>query len=305
MILGSPWFEGHAALVGKLRREMSLRVALLVYDIVPLRRPEWCDPSLVGQFTAWMTAILPLADVLLTISRATSGELERFAAASHTMLLASPVRIPVGTGFTSGVAANENQATDAREPPRAGSYVLVVATIEIRKNHTLLFRVWRRLLDELAADAVPTLVFAGKVGWLVEDLMAQLDNTACLGGKIMLLQEPTDAELRALYGGCLFTVFPSLYEGWGLPVTESLAQGCPCVISNAMSLPEAGGSLARYFDPENTGEAYAAIRDTIMDADGLAAWRDRIAREFKPVGWDESARAIVEAIGVVAIGRDA
>ena len=139
-------------------------------------------------------------------------------------------------------------------------------------------------------------MFAGHVGWMVEDLMQQLRNTNFLDGRILLVSHPNDAELAALYRGCLFTVFPSLYEGWGLPVTESLTFGKPCVISNATSLPEAGGRLARYFDPENIAEATRVIRETIEDRAALAAWEQRIASEFSPVAWDVSAQALIGAL---------
>jgi glycosyltransferase involved in cell wall biosynthesis len=157
----------------------------------------------------------------------------------------------------------------------------------------LLFRVWQRLLRELPAEHVPTLVFAGHIGWMVADLIAQLDNCAWLDGKIVLCDQPSDAELEALYRGCRFTLFPSLYEGWGLPVTESLVFGKPCIISSATSLPEAGGKLARYFDPESVTDATRVIKATIEDEAGLAVWQALVAREFRPVAWDESARVML------------
>ncbi len=95
---------------------------------------------------------------------------------------------------------------------------------------------------------------------------------------------------------CLFTLFPSFDEGWGLPVTESLAFGRPCIISKATSLPEAGGSLARYIDPDNATDACRVIRETIEDPGGLRAWRDRVRREFRPVEWSESAHAVLRLL---------
>jgi glycosyltransferase involved in cell wall biosynthesis len=213
-------------------------------------------------------------------------------------LRAVPTPIPVGTGFKESYAA-ERRSTDgtvSSRLPAPNSYVLMVSTIEPRKNHILLFRVWRRLMEDMRASSVPTLVFAGRVGWLVSDLMEQLHNSSFLDGKIIVIESPTDEELEALYGGCLFTLFPSFYEGWGLPVTESHAFGRPCIISKTSSLPEAGGSLARYIDPDNTTDAYRVIRETIQDQAGLREWRDRVRREFKPVEWSQSARAVFKAL---------
>jgi glycosyltransferase involved in cell wall biosynthesis len=131
---------------------------------------------------------------------------------------------------------------------------------------------------------------------MVDDLIHQLRNASFLNGKIVLVDNPSDGELKSLYNGCLFTVFPSLYEGWGLPVTESLSLGKPCIVSNAASLPEAGGALARYFDPENATEATAVIRAVLEDRAGLAAWEAQVVREFRPVSWEVSARALVDIL---------
>ncbi len=295
LLLGSAWFPGYAATLEQVIRQKRIRLALLMYDIVPLRRPEWCDAALLGPFAEWVDGVLPLADVLLTISRATADDMERHAAASLLELRCRPQPIPIGTGFTTHAGTVQAGRTRAHLPP-AGTYALIVSTIEARKNHALLFRVWRRMLEDMPQSAVPTLVFAGRVGWLVADLMAQLGNTDFLNGKIVLIENPPDGDLEALYEGCLFTLFPSFYEGWGLPVTESLAYGRPCIISNATSLPEAGGTLARYFDPDDVSGAYDVIREVIEDPRGLEAWRARILRDFRPVAWEESATAILAAI---------
>jgi glycosyltransferase involved in cell wall biosynthesis len=157
----------------------------------------------------------------------------------------------------------------------------------------LLFRVWQRLLEELPKDEVPALVFAGKPGGLSHDLIAQLHNADFLDGKIVLIQDASDADLTALYRGCLFTLFPSLYEGWGLPVTESLSFGKPCLAGNGTSLPEAGGDLARYFDAEDLRDATRVIRATIEDRAGLAAWEAEVRARFRPVPWSASAAALL------------
>jgi glycosyltransferase involved in cell wall biosynthesis len=112
-----------------------------------------------------------------------------------------------------------------------------------------------------------------------------------------VVDKPSDTEIAALYQGCLFTLYPSLYEGWGLPITESLAFGKPCLIADRTSLPEAGGSLVRQFDPENLNDAYAKIRGTIMDPEGLARWEEQVRREFRPVPWTASAEALLATLG--------
>jgi glycosyltransferase involved in cell wall biosynthesis len=299
VVLGSPWItRDYASYVERAVRHKGLRFALLVYDIIPLRRPEWVDEKNVLAFRAWFDDALSSADTIFTISAATAEDVVNYARNRALTLRAAPTRIPIGAGFKRSNAGERRSAnTDgSRRLPPPNTYALIVSTIEARKNHALLFAVWRRLLEDMPAATVPTLVFAGRVGWLVSDFMQQLRNSTFLDGKIVHIESPTDQELEALYDGCLFTVFPSLYEGWGLPVTESHAFGRPCIASKTTSLPEAGGSLARYIDPDNTADAYRVIRETIEDQDGLREWRDRVRREFRRVDWSQSACAVLNAL---------
>jgi glycosyltransferase involved in cell wall biosynthesis len=294
LALGAGWCNpGQSEIVGWARQRQGLRFALLVYDLIPLRRPDFCDAGHVLTFRAWLDELLPLCDRIITISRATADDLRAYASA-EAMPLAAPVDIiPVGSELRPGVSSVD---APPRPLPAPGSYVLFVSTVEARKNHALLVTVWRRLGATLPPARVPTLVFAGRVGWMVQDLMQQLANTRWQDGRIMLIDGPTDQELAALYRGCLFTLFPSFYEGWGMPVTESLSFGKPCVISNSSSLPEAGGDLARYFDPEDVAEATRVIRATIEDRDGLHAWEERVRREFRPVSWEEAAASLLRVL---------
>lgn len=289
---GAPWFDtGHPDRLRRARGELGLRVALLFYDVIPLRRPEWCDPTMTALFRRWFAAAVPQADMLFAISRATAAEVELAAAGLGVKLAGTVVPVPVGSGFAVAAAAQPGGGG-----PPSGPYVLFVSTLEARKNHVLMVRAWRRLLDDMPAAEVPALVFAGRIGYMVADLMQELRNSAFLGGKVVLVDHPDDAELAALYRGCLFTVFPSLYEGWGLPVTESLAFGKPCLVARATSLPEAGGALARYFDPGSVTDAVRALRATLADRADLRAWEAQVKREFRPVPWADMARAIADGL---------
>ena len=297
--VGAGWFHpDYPGLVRRACADHGLRYALLVYDIIPLRRPEWCDRPLVPAFRRWFEGLLPLCHIVLSISDASAREVLAYAAERKITLPGGIRTIPIGTGFAKSSAAQTEIATRAGTTrlPAPGSYALFVSTIEARKNHTLLFRVWRHMLEQMPRDSVPTLVFAGRIGWLVADLMQQIENAEHLGGKLVVVEHPTDAELEALYRGCQFTLFPSLYEGWGLPVSESLAFGKPCIISGTTSLPEAGGALARYFDPEDVGDALRVIRATIEDPAGLAEWQARVVREFRPVQWEATAQAVMDEL---------
>jgi glycosyltransferase involved in cell wall biosynthesis len=292
LMLGATW--SHPDYAGLIRRQCKangLQFAMLLYDLIPLRRPEWCPILFVREFRKWIDQVLPLCDIAFAISNATASDVQLYAKEQGIRLPGPVTVLPIGSEL------RHVPGPRSKRLPQPGSYVLIVATIEARKNHLLLFRIWRRMLEEMPHERVPTLVFAGRVGWMVDDLMQQIANTDNLGGKLLIIEGPCDVELAALYGGCLFTLFPSFYEGWGLPVTESLAFGKPCLIANRTSLPEAGGNLVRSFDPDNLHDAYAVVRQTIEDPAGLAQWEAQVRREFKPVSWSETVDALLMGLG--------
>jgi len=289
--LAAPWSSEHMQHATAAVRDRGVRYATLVYDMIPVVRPEFAGVSVARRFGAWAQGLLPLADVTMAISHATRRDIEGYAARDGFALRA-PVRVvPLGTGFPS-VPASAADAESAPDEP----YVLCVSTIEVRKNHLLLFRAWRRLIDTMPQGQVPLLVFAGSMGWLVDDLMQQLRNSAFLDGRIRVIEAPSDAMLEVLYRGAMFTVYPSHYEGWGLPVVESLAFGTPCLAADASSMPEAGGDLARYFCPDDVGDVTRQIRALIDNPQELAAWRDEVRARFRPVPWHRTAEAILAAI---------
>ena len=289
LVLGSPWQRLYSPTARVLRGERRMRFGVLVHDLIPVRHPEWVDIGTRRLFEPWYADALPHCDVVFANSRHTADDLEAFRRERGLKRAASVEVLPMGTGFGGG-----EDAVD----PAAGEYVLVVGTMEARKNHALAVRIWARLLAERRGK-VPDLVFAGRVGWLVSDLVAQLDRTGWLGGRVRLVETPTDGGLRALYRGSLFTLFPSFSEGWGLPVSESLALGKPCVCSDAGALPEAGGELCRYFDPDDLEGAYRAVTAVLDDRAGLAAWQARVRAEYCPVRWAETAAALLERVSSV------
>jgi glycosyltransferase involved in cell wall biosynthesis len=298
LVLGAPWsVPGSADLLATLKQR-GVRTALLIHDLIPVRRPEWQPPARVERFRSWLEASLPRCDLLLTISGFTARDVEAYAQERGIALSGKVRPIPAGT------SCPEPGPVRPSGLPIPGQYVLFVSTLEARKNHPLAFKIWHKLMDEVRAgtrpaSSVPQLVFAGRIGLGVADLLQQLDNSRWLGGRIRLIRDPTDPEVRALYEGCLFTLLPSLFEGWGLPIGESLALGKPCLAASGTALPEAGGELCRYFDPEDVGSAYRAVAAVLDQPGAIAAWQAEVRRTFRPRSWQDAAQAILSELAPV------
>jgi glycosyltransferase involved in cell wall biosynthesis len=281
---GVPHYMKHMA---EAKRRYGIKFSILIHDLIPIEYESFVEQRHVVQFRNWLEEAIPVADVVLTTSKHSRNALQKLAADSGWALPRVEVVEP-GSGLNDRLLSGAERTISL--PQR---YVLFVSTIEIRKNHRLLVKVWRQLLERHGADAVPALIFAGQIGWLVDDLLAELTASDYLDGKIVLLPGLSDAELRQAYRSSLFTVFPSLCEGWGLPIAESLMHGKFCVASNRTSIPEVGGDLVDYFDPSNEADALAKIERLLLDPGYLKAREARLQAEYRPRTWADCVHALI------------
>jgi len=296
--LGAGWGVPHYMKhIAEAKRRYGMKFAILIHDLIPIEYESFVEQRHVVLFRNWLQEAIPLADVVLTTSDHSRNALERLAAQAAWSLPRVEVVQP-GSGLNERLVAGAGRTISL--PQR---YVLFVSTIEIRKNHRLLVRVWRQLLERHDADAVPILVFAGQIGWLVEDLLAELTASDYLGGKVVLLPGLSDAELRQAYCSALFTVFPSLCEGWGLPIAESLMHGKFCVASNRTSIPEVGGDFVDYFDPSNETDALAKIERLLLDPSYLRAREARLRAEYRPQSWADCVHTLIGKLDLAVSAR--
>jgi glycosyltransferase involved in cell wall biosynthesis len=162
--------------------------------------------------------------------------------------------------------------------------------VERRKNHEVLYRAWARMRDR---GIVPyRLVFVGMPGWGVNELRNDIRLDPRVKDDIVMLDRVDDAALAWLYRHAAFTVFPSLYEGWGLPVVESLGWGKFCIASSAASLPEAGGDLVEYIDPWDLPRWVDRLAYFMQHPGEVKARSERIAREYRTMPWRETCEQI-------------
>jgi glycosyltransferase involved in cell wall biosynthesis len=147
---------------------------------------------------------------------------------------------------------------------------------------------------------LPPLVIVGTRGWLTRDVLYQMQYDPLLKDKFIMLDNLGDDALLWLYEHCRFTVFPSTYEGWGLPVGESLAHGKVCITSRTSSLPEIAGPLLDYISPYNTQEMLDAMMRW-MDDKQLHKKETQIVREYRPTSWDDTYREVADFVAKTAL----
>jgi glycosyltransferase involved in cell wall biosynthesis len=260
-----------------------------VHDVSFLRHPEW--------FTARDRAVLN-AGVRLAARRATRIVVpSAHARAELTELLKVPEeRIVVTSEATAPhfapVPEERAQATARRYGIR-GPYVLTVGNLQPRKNLRRLLRAWR-VLVAAGEHHDCRLVLAGGLHGREEPLADLLADPSIVSTVVLPGHVPND-DLPALYSGAQALVFPSLYEGFGLPVLEAMACGAPVACSNAASLPEVAGDTAAFFDPLDVDGLAVTLSSLLADARLRAALRERGLAHARAFTWAACAQATLEA----------
>ena len=257
-----------------------------LHDALPISHPEWCSPRMRGMKNWLQRKAAHKADHVIALSHFAIDELV-------SCFGIDPRRISV---VPNGVDDDWLQAPEAEAVAstlrgnglRAG-YFLFVGTLQPRKNVERLLDAYLQLPAAVRAER--QLVIVGAPGWRCEELVRRLAAAGQRGEQVVWLRALTDgAALRHVYAGAGVFAFPSLYEGFGIPVAEAFAAGVPVVASNSSSLPEVTQGAALDVDPTSVGEIGAAmlalVRDDALRARCIAAGRVRAGQ----LSWRESAR---------------
>lgn len=298
---GVVYFQDDLVSARETLRKAGVRVGMAIYDFIPLTNPEFCHPILIDDFSPSMSEALLQADFAITISQHVADETMRLM--RESTYPAIPTRaVPLARTLEETSLDVDDEWTPTIAALRESEYVLCVSTLNAHKNHMFLLNLWRLLVQE--GVRVPKLVLAGRRSYGVDDLFHQLASSRNLDGNVILIDGPTDREVATLYRRCLFTMFASYVEGWGLPVGESLARGKLCVASKTTSIPEVGGDLALYFDPYNIRDAATIVRRLLEDRPSLRALEAKVQREFRARSWDEYAREFIGMVADLSTGLD-
>ena len=193
---------------------------------------------------------------------------------------------------------SESSQARVRELTQGKPYLLSVSTIQPRKNYARLIEAFAKIANsELQIAHTPyairhmLLVICGAKGWMFDEIFKTVERLG-LQDRVIFPNFFSDEDLPALYAGATLFVYPSLYEGFGLPVVEAMACGLPVVSSNASSLPEVGGDAVLYFDPRDVDAMVDAIRRALSDESLRANLRVRGIAQAKKFSWDKSAREL-------------
>ncbi|MBI3436792.1 MAG: glycosyltransferase family 4 protein [Proteobacteria bacterium] len=269
------------------------KVALLCYDTIPLLFPSFYPASSVGRYREYFHTMFAVADLVIFTAKRVEEDSRAYCASQGIALRRTGI-ISLGADFEQPASASH-----AKLPPglRPQHFALFVSTIEPRKGHRMLYSVWKRLLAENVPQSHDfKLVFVGKRGWLVEDLLAELDRDPIVGASLLVLSDVDDVALTTLYAQAAFCVYPSLYEGYGLPVIEGFCHGKAVLASNGGALPEVVGDFSPCLDPRDADAWQQMLRAWIEQPHARAHYEMLIRTQYRKPTWSQSAARFFELI---------
>jgi glycosyltransferase involved in cell wall biosynthesis len=260
----------------------TIPCAVVVYDLIAFEPEARAQrrAALIEKATAGLG--VRRAASLLCISEWTRRDLVR--------------RFPRAEGKATVIplAASKAAPADVSELGLTRPYVLSVGTLEPRKNLDGLVAAWARLPEDLRASH--TLALVGPEGWELDRVLAPIRQSA---DDVRLVGFVSDEQLAALYEGCETFAYPSLYEGFGLPVLEAMQHGAAVVCSNTSSLPEVGGNAVAYVDPRDPAEIAVALERLLRSPDERTRLGEAAQTRAQDFDWDRTARRTLAALSTL------
>lgn len=288
VFLGAVWISDALMMAARQAHAQGARMIYLLYDLTPVM--ETGHTAAVNRlFERYLWLIMQTASAVPAISQSSRQDFVRYCDAQG---------LPAPPGEATGLPCGlQPGAFHLEQVPWPRPYALFVGTVESRKNHILALRTWERLIQRHGAHQVPDLVCIGRLGWHASTFIDEYVRTRGLDGKVSLLSTSlSDEDLARFIAHAEFTVYPSRYEGWGLPVSESLAFGKVPIVARNSSLPEAGGELAQYFTTDDVESFVAAVERQALDPDARLAVESRIRSEYRPLAWEHVAEVLIREV---------
>lgn len=286
LVLGSSWgSRGYPGALFEMKASTAFKVVHFVHDLIPFRYPQFYGSGFADHFQGWWSDVSKSVDLVLTNSRRSADDVREITAAMGT-------KVP----DVDIVRLADDIGSRATSSSMTSNEVLCVGTFEVRKNPQLLYQVWKQLVARHGA-AAPKIAFVGARGYATDDIRRLWQDDVELGPFVRFVETASDESLARLYDEALCVVYPSIYEGWGLPVAEALARGKAVITTRGTSMEEIAPELLVLHSPWSADEARDAIESLWRDAARRGQLEQRIRSEYKTTTWRETARSVERALG--------
>lgn len=298
VVPGSAWMQNGRYVRGleTLKTRSGCSLISVIHDLIPFKFPFWFEKAYSPVFEDNFYRLAAISDRILTNSDCTGADVRQvLMAAGHPVPPVDSIRFGDPVLTTSQTDDEDMPPSPVEERLADKKFVLAVGAIHTRKNYDMLYRVWARFADE-GKHRDLHLVIVGGAAWNGKPLADRIAGDRRVNRNIHILSGIEDEDLGWLYENCLFTAFPSHYEGWGLPVAESLVHGKLPLATSASSVPEIAPDFVEHIDPEDFTTWHSKISFFASSASARQAKEDAIQAGYTPVPWTRTASLLLEAV---------
>ncbi len=276
-------------------RKFNVRSIVTIHDLCVFRYPE----TVPGKFRLYLSACLKaaarIADLVITTSESSKRDLVEYLGITDRRISVIPA---AGNGKIIQGEGAGTVSFDPKEFSISGEYLLSVGTVEPRKNYVNLLHAFDRLRK--MHNIQETLVICGSPGWMAKEVV-QTVNRLALQSCVRFLGYIPAVQLPSLYANAKLFVYPSLYEGFGIPILEAMEAGVPVVCSNRASMAEVAGDAAILVDPQNIEDLAGGILKGLKDEKLRNQLTERSRKRSLQFSWEQSARKFLQEIDKVGI----
>jgi len=265
------------------------KVITTVHDLVFQLFPKTVHFKVKLVLSSFFRDSLYISDFIITVSKSTERDLLNFypEAQGKTRVIYQGVDHDI-------FKPKQTEKKKLQATLGTTDYILSLSTLEPRKNLITLLRAYWTLFKERGAQ-IPDLVLVGSKGWKMEALVEEFKNLPeKVRNKIKFPGYLPREILPGIFSSCRVFIFPSLYEGFGLPVLEAMACGAPVIASNSSSLPEVGGDAAIYVDPLDPEAFKMAIEEILDSPSKVNELKVKSLEQSKKFSWEKTARETLQ-----------
>ena len=272
-----------------LKKFKTVRV---VHDIIPIIYPDYFEKKY--HFKKDIFDKLNQTDLVITVSENT-----KFDILKHNKEL-NPKKIkaiPIATSEKFKYCSDKNKIKEVKLKygiPNDSDYFFTLCTVEPRKNHIALLKAWEKVRAKIDLNN-PVLVVGGKKGW-IDEYQNEIDRQKSSSSSIVFTGFIDDEDLSSLYSNSVMSIYPSLYEGFGLPILESIKCNTFCLTSNISSMPEVTGNSVPLVNPKNVDDIAEKIVSISNNPDLLSELNKQQYERSKLFSWDITYENTIKAI---------
>lgn len=252
---------------------------ITIHDVSHERYPEWFSKNYCRYYGFMMPRISRKAHAILTVS-----EFSKYEIVDTFNIPGNKIHV-IHSNVPFQEKPTDEEVLNYKKDPTAEKYIITVSSMDPRKNFVRLVEAFNNIDDKSIKLYIIGMQFKA---FNTPDLQKLIGENVVLPGYI------SDSELQKMYQNALFSIYPSLYEGFGLPPLESMTYGCPVIASNIPSLKEISGDAVLYANPLSVSDLTAQMNKMSTDSELRQSLKEKGLKQIKNYSWDKSANMVLE-----------